>query len=91
MIYFTYRTKTRSETRDYVEQSVAILRRETADPSVRIHVIGGVADRARVGQVRGFADAICADALFGASLYDFATTFERLWPPLARLGSCLAR
>ncbi len=89
MVYFTYRTKTRAETKSYVEQSIAILRRETGNPAVRIHVIGGVADRARVGQVRGFADAICDDSLFGASLYDFATTFERLWVPLGRLGSCV--
>jgi hypothetical protein len=90
MVYFTYRTRTRAETRSYVAQSIAILRRETADPGIRIHVIGGVADRARVGQVRGFADAICGDSLFGASLYDFATTSEKLWSPLQRLGGCVA-
>jgi hypothetical protein len=90
MVYFTYRTKTRAETRSYVEQSIAVLRRETGNSSVRIHVIGGVADRARVGQVRGFADAICGDSLFGASLYDFATTFERLWTPLGRVEGCVA-
>lgn len=89
MVYFTYRTNGRRETRAYVSESIAVLRRET-DPDVRIHLIGGVADSATLGEVRGFADAVCGDHLLGASLYDFATTSARHWAPLRRLATCVA-
>jgi hypothetical protein len=90
MVYFTYRTHTRRETRDYVAEAIAVLRREVGDPGVPIHVIGGVADRARPGQVTGFVDAVCggSDRLLGASLYDFATTSGARWPQLGRLADC---
>jgi hypothetical protein len=91
MVYFTYRTNGRRETRTYVSESIAVLRRETGDPDVRIHLIGGVADSATLGEVRGFADAVCGDRLLGASLYDFATTSSRHWAPLGRLAACVAR
>lgn len=90
MVYFTYRTSALRDTREYVEASIAVLRRETGNPDVPIHIIGGVADRARPKQVRGFVDAACADRLLGASLYDFATTSERQWPQLTRLASCVS-
>jgi hypothetical protein len=90
MVYFTYRTDGRRETRTYVSESIAVLRRETANPKVRIHLIGGVADSATLGEVRGFADAVCRDRLMGASLYDFATTSTRHWPALRRAAACVA-
>ena len=89
MVYFTYRTRARADTRDYVAASVKILRRETGDADVAIHVIGGVADRTRRGQLRGFADAVCADRLLGASLYDWETTAGRHWSQLTRLAACV--
>lgn len=88
MVYFTYRTRTERETRDYVGEAIAVLRREVRDPDIPIHVIGGVADRARRGQVRGFVDATCAAGLLGGSLYDFGTTGSRRWTQLGRLATC---
>lgn len=88
MVYFTYRTRTERETRDYVGEAIAVLRREVGDPDVPIHVIGGVADRARRGQVRGFVDATCAAGVLGGSLYDFGTTGSRRWTQLGRLATC---
>jgi len=90
MVYFTYRTHGRADTRDYVAASIDVLRRETGNPDVPIHVIGGVADRARLSQVRGFVDAVCAAVPGGASLYDYATTTVRQWPELSRLASCVS-
>jgi hypothetical protein len=87
MIYFTYRTKTERATRSYVANSIAVLRRETS-PNVRIHVIGGVGDRVRRGQTRGFVDAVCEKGVFGASLYDYATTSSSSWMQLSRLPAC---
>ncbi len=89
MVYFTYRTDGRVDTRAYVGESIAVLRRETGKPRVRIHLIGGVADSASKPQLRGFVDAACADSLFGASLYDLATTAPHHWPQLDRLATCV--
>jgi hypothetical protein len=87
MVYFTYRTKTAGAARRYVARSIAILRRETS-ADVRIHVIGGVANRARTGQTKAFVDAVCAADVFGGSMYDFATTGPFQWARLARLADC---
>lgn len=89
MVYFTYRTRTERETRDYVGEAIAVLRHEVGDPDVPIHVIGGVADRVRRGQVRGFVDATCAAGVLGGSLYDFETTAGRRWTQLSRLAGCI--
>ncbi|MCC6224135.1 MAG: hypothetical protein IT201_11680 [Thermoleophilia bacterium] len=88
MVYFTYRTRTERETRDYVGEAIAVLRREVGDENVPVHVIGGVADRARRGQVRGFVDAVCAASVLGGSLYDYETTGGPRWAQLARLAGC---
>jgi hypothetical protein len=87
MIYFTYRTRTAAAARTYVARSIAVLRRETS-PDVPVHVIGGVADRARAGQTRAFVDATCAAGVLGGSLYDFATTGPTQWSRLSPLSSC---
>ena len=77
-------------TRAYIKNSIAILRRETGDPDVRIHVIGGVGDRMRDGQTRAFVDVACGAGILGASLYDFATTSSSKWSQLGRLRACTA-
>jgi hypothetical protein len=91
MIYFTYRTRTRSHTRAYVTNSIAVLRRETGDPDVLVHVIGGVGDSARSGQTKGFVEAVCGAGVFGGSLYDYATTKSSAWPQLSQLAACTGR
>jgi hypothetical protein len=88
MVYFTYRTKSPQRTLAYVKNSIAILRRETGDPSVRIHVIGGVGNRARPGQTKAFVDAVCGAGVLGGSLYDFETTSSAKWSQLSRVASC---
>jgi len=90
MVYFTYHTRMPKRTRAYVKNSIAILRRETGDPDVRIHVIGGVGDRMRDGQTRAFVDVACGAGILGASLYDFATTSSSKWSQLGRLRACTA-
>ena len=88
MVYFTYRTRSPKRTRAYVKNSIAILRRETGNPNVRIHVIGGVGHRMRPGQAEAFVDAVCGAGVLGASLYDFETTSSAKWSHLSRLAGC---
>jgi hypothetical protein len=90
MIYFTYRTTTAPAARAYVTRSIGVLRRETS-ADVRIHVIGGVADRTRAGQTKAFTEAVCAAGVMGGSMYDFATTGPVEWSRLSSLRDCTGR
>jgi hypothetical protein len=88
MVYYSYRTSDRPSTADYVARSIEIIQTESGDPDVPIHVIGGIADRSKPGQTRGFVAASCAGGVIGLSLYDFETTRAAQWPELRRFPDC---
>ena len=68
----------------YVTRALRLLRAQTGNPEVAIHVAGGVADRLGSEELAGFAAAVEDDgATIGLSLYDWATTPARAWPQLA--------
>jgi hypothetical protein len=85
MGYFTYRTRNLRGAYDYTVRNAALIRRATGDPSVPIHLIGGIADAASTAQVRGFVRAARACGVVGGSLYDFGTTTPGHWASLAAL------
>ena len=65
----------------YVTRALRLLRVQTGDPDVAIHVAGGVADRLGPEELEGFAAAVSDDGgTIGVSLYDWATTPARAWP-----------
>ena len=65
----------------YVTRALRLLRVQTGDPDVSIHVAGGVADRLGPEELAGFAAAVSDDGgTIGVSLYDWATTPARAWP-----------
>jgi hypothetical protein len=67
----------------YVTRALRLLRLQTRDPEVSIHVAGGVADRLGSEELAGFAAAVEDDgATIGVSLYDWATTPRRAWAAL---------
>ena len=88
MVYYSYRTTDRRGATDYVARSIEIIRQRSGDPDVPIHVIGGIADRSKLGQTRGFVAASCAGGVIGLSLYDFETTSARQWKELGRFPDC---
>ena len=70
----------------YVTRALRLLRSQTGNPDVVIHVAGGVADRLGPEELSGFAAAVSDDGgTVGVSLYDWATTPPRAWPVLAPL------
>jgi hypothetical protein len=70
----------------YVTRALRLLRAQTGEPDVSIHVAGGVANRLGPEELAGFAAAVEDDgATIGVSLYDWATTPPRAWPVLAGL------
>ena len=71
----------------YVTRALRLLRLQTGNPDVAIHVAGGVANRLGPEELAGFAAAVSDDGgTVGVSLYDWATTPPRAWPVLVPLA-----
>jgi hypothetical protein len=84
MAYFTYRAHGRAAVSRYVRTSVRIIRDESLDATVPIHVIGGLAAVTSPRDAAAFADAAASCAVHGFSLYDFDATTRSVWPILGR-------
>ena len=70
----------------YVTRALRLLRTQTRDPDVAIHVAGGVADRLGSEELAGFSAAVADDgSTIGVSLYDWATTPRWMWAVLGAL------
>ncbi len=64
----------------YVTRAIRLLRVDTGNPDVPIHVIGGVANQMGPEELAGFAAAIADDGqTIGVSLYDWQTTSPAAW------------
>ena len=87
MTYFTYRADGPEDVEKFVSRDIEILRRETNDPGVAIHSIGGEAQRATTADVRGFVAAVHNANVPGVSLYDASTTTPAMWRLLRRFAS----
>jgi hypothetical protein len=86
MIYTGGALKGFDATYGYVTRALRLLRANTGDADVRIHVAGGVADRLGPDELAGFVAAVSDDgSTIGVSLYDWLTTAPRAWKALAPL------
>jgi hypothetical protein len=84
MIYTGGALKGFDATYGYVTRALRLLRLNTGDPDVQIHVAGGVADRLGSEELAGFVAAVEDDgSTIGVSLYDWMTTPPRAWKALA--------
>ncbi len=84
MTYFTWRVKGRDGARDYTAGAVKLLRKQTNDPSVPVHVIGGISGQATTDETWGFVRAVQEEVVMGASYYGFPGTTEAQWKVLSR-------
>jgi len=88
MVYTGGALKGFDATYGYVTRALRLLRMNTADSDVQIHVAGGVADRLGPEELAGFVAAVEDDGgTIGVSLYDWLTTTPRAWKALAPLGA----
>lgn len=80
MVYFTYRDdgERYRDAERYVTANVERIR-DAAGPDTLVHVIGGIANRTTVGDIRGMTRAAHATGTMGLSLYDVDTTHDALW------------
>lgn len=68
-----------------LSKNVRAIRTETGDPSVAIHVIGGVAEDATARETRAYVKATVDRKTLGGSLYDFTTTTQLQWERLRKV------
>ena len=87
MGYWTFQAQGYKRVKSYTAANIAVIRRETGDRKVPIHVIGGIADDVGVPGARGFVRAIKEKRVLGGSLYDFPITSRRTWSELSSLRS----
>ena len=82
MGYFSFRAHGYKEVKRYTERSIRVIRRESKNPDVPIHLIGGIGGETEVSEVKGFVRAVRGNGVLGASYYDFAVTSEHEWEQL---------
>jgi hypothetical protein len=79
MGYYTYHATTaRGAYRD-TKRNIRILREETGDPDVPIHLIGGAAGDSNAAEGQAFARAATRYGVIGASMYDQMTMGPEDW------------
>jgi hypothetical protein len=89
MTYFTWRVSGLAGARRYSTMCINIIRRETGDPNVPIHIIGGISNDATTPETRGFVGAVRQEHVWGASYYGFAGTTRAQWRELRRVPAQL--
>ena len=82
MGYFSFRADGYKDVKRYTEKSIKVIRRESENPDVPIHLIGGIGGETDVPEVKGFVRAVRGHDVLGASYYDFAVTAEHEWKEL---------
>lgn len=82
MGYFTYHVNGPAKVHEETSRNVEIIREETGDPTIPIHLIGGVADDASGAEVQAFVHAVREHGLIGASLYNWSLSRASDWAPL---------
>lgn len=79
MGYYTYHSTTAAGAYRDTRRNIRLLRRETGDPEVPIHLIGGAAAYSNAAEGRAFARAANDHGVLGASMYDQMTMGAEDW------------
>lgn len=82
MGYYTYHATDAAGAYRDTRRNIRLLRRETADPQVPIHLIGGGARESNAAEGRAFARAANDYGVLGASMYDHVTMGPEDWRAL---------
>lgn len=85
MCYFTYRVHGAKAVYRFVRAGIRAVHERTGLPHAAVHPIGGIADVAKVREVRAYVRAVADGHATGGSLYDFPITKAAQWKALAPL------
>jgi hypothetical protein len=83
MTYFTWRTSGLDGARHYATLVTQIIRNETGNSQIPIHIIGGISEEATTTEARGFVRAVRERGVIGGSFYGFPGTSDPQWAELA--------
>jgi hypothetical protein len=83
MSYYTFRVSNAAGAYAYIAGNIDMVRAGTGDPTIPIHVIGGIADSSTAAEDRAVVRAARERGILGASLYDFATSTSEDWQIMA--------
>lgn len=79
MGYYTYHSTTAAGAYRDTRRNIRLLRQETGDPLVPIHLVGGTAVASNAAEGRAFAQAASEYGVIGASMYDQMTMGPEDW------------
>jgi len=82
MDYWTFRTGYWRSAYNYTAVDVDRVRAHIGNPNAVVSPIGGIGDQTTVQDVNDMLQAVIDRSCIGASLYDYRTTGDELWPAL---------
>jgi hypothetical protein len=85
MSYWTNRGGGWRDAYVYSATNIDRIREHLGNPNAVIHTIGGIGDTSTPDDVNGMARAAAERGCIGASVYDYRTTGDDLWPALQNL------
>jgi hypothetical protein len=86
----SYWTNRKPEWRDaylYTATNIDRIRQHIGNPNAVVHTIGGIGDTSTPDDIAGLVRAASERGCIGASVYDYRTTGDDLWPGLQGLRS----
>jgi len=83
MGYYTYHGDGYAHAYNETLENVRLVREQTGRPAIPIHVIAGDAAKSSGGETLGYVRALRETGCLGGSMYDWATTSDADWRPLA--------
>ena len=83
MGYYTYHGDGYNHAYNETLENVRIVREETGRPTIPIHIIAGLGDKSSGSETTAFVRALRETGCLGGSMYDWATTDDADWRPLA--------
>jgi hypothetical protein len=85
MSYYSWRVEGMRAVYRYNSFNIRLIRSESEDPKVPIHLIGGIAGETSRAETRGYVRAIRTYGAPGGSLYAFDSTGRRHWRELKKI------
>jgi hypothetical protein len=85
MGYFTFHVSGAAKVHDETAMNVRMIREATGDPTVPIHLIGGIADEASAAETRAFVQAVREHGVLGASMYNWSLTRDHHWAEMGTI------
>ncbi|MDP9341446.1 MAG: hypothetical protein M3Q23_04890 [Actinomycetota bacterium] len=85
MSYYTFHTNGPWAAHKYISDNIRIVRERTGDPTIPIHVIGGLTEDTSTKECRAFMRGVRENGILGGSLYEYAGMTSGQWAALQQI------